>query len=57
MAVIDRVIQKLSIVIPDTIQKQVLEQLYINHMGMEKTKSLQVNQYIEKVFIVILKNI
>ena len=41
MAVIDRAILKdRHIVIPDTLQKQALEQLHINHMGVEKTKLL-----------------
>ena len=39
MAVIDRVILKgRCIVIPDALQKHVLEQLHINHIGMAKTK-------------------
>ena len=39
MVVINGVILKgRHIVIPDTLQKQALEQLYINHMGMEKKK-------------------
>ena len=41
MAVIDGVILKdRCIVIHNTIQKQALEQHYINHMGMDKTKLL-----------------
>ena len=41
MAIIDRVMIKgRFIVIPDKLQKQVLQQLHINHMGMEKTKLL-----------------
>ena len=41
MAVIDGVILKgKHIVIPNTLQKQALEQLHINHMGKEKTKLL-----------------
>ena len=41
MAVIDRAILKGRwIVIPNTLQKQALEQLHINHMGLDKTKLL-----------------
>ena len=41
MAVIDGVILKgRYIVIPNVLQKQALEQLHINHMGMDKTKIL-----------------
>ena len=40
-AVIDRVILKgRHIVIPDTLQKNMLEQLCINHLGVDKTKLL-----------------
>ena len=57
MAAIDGIILKgRHIVIPDILQKQVLEQLHINHMGMKKTKLfvhkskywLGINNYIEK---------
>ena len=40
-AVIDRAILKgRHIVIPRVLQKQTLQQLHINHMGIEKTKLL-----------------
>ena len=45
------------IVIPDTLQKQALELFHINHIGIEKTKFLCVNQYIGQVLIAIMKNI
>ena len=58
MAVNDRVILKGRYkLITDTLQKQALEQLHINHIGMEKKYSLHENQYSGHVFIVILKNI
>ena len=41
MVVSDGIIQKgTHIVIPNSVQKQALEQLHINHMGMDKTKLL-----------------
>ena len=41
MALIEGVIIKgRCTVIPDTLQKQALEQLHISHMGMENTKFL-----------------
>ena len=41
MAVIDRVMLKdRHIVIPGALPRQALEQLHVNHMGIEKTKLL-----------------
>ena len=41
MAVINRIILKgRHVVIPETLQRQALEQLHVNHMGMEKTNLL-----------------
>ena len=41
MALIDRVnLKGRYIVVPNTLQEQELEELHINHMGMEKTKLL-----------------
>ena len=58
MAVTDRVILKgRHIMTPDTLQKQAVEQLHINHMEMEKKSSLHVNQYIGHVLILILRKI
>ena len=64
MAVIDGVIMKgRCIVIPEVLQQQVLDQLHINHMGIEKTKLLacqsiywakinrNIDQYIENCTI------
>ena len=41
MAVIDRIVIKgRHIVIPEALQQQVLQQLHINYMGIEKNKLL-----------------
>ena len=41
MAVIDRIIvEGRCIVVPEVLQKHALQQLHINHMGIEKTKLL-----------------
>ena len=45
------------VVISDTLQKQSLEELHINYMGIEKNIILlDTNQYIGQVLTAILKN-
>ena len=56
MAVIDGVIIKgRHVVIPESLKKQALEQLHVNHMGIEKKlNSWHVNQFIGKISMMIL---
>ena len=44
IAIIDRIVmQGRIIIIPAYLQKRPLEQLHINHVGIEKTRSMQIH--------------
>ena len=58
MAVIYGVILKgICVLIPESLKKQALEQLHVNHMGIEKKlNSWHVNQFIGQISMIILKS-
>ena len=57
MAVINGVILKgRHLVIPVSLKKQALKQLYVNHTGIEKLNALQTNQFIGQISMKILES-
>ena len=57
MAMINGIIHKgRLVVIPESLNKQALEQLHVNHMGIKKLKSWHMHQFIGQISMMILKS-